>query len=61
MDKQLLEASRENHERLEKEVQLIKKERDLAISQSTQRLIAFDKENALKDLNVELKRRKDRE
>ncbi|KAJ0231520.1 Kinesin-like protein KIN-7N [Hirschfeldia incana] len=65
-DKQLLKASRESHGRLEKEVQFLKEERDsldAAISQSTQRLrvIASDKENALKDLNVEVKRRKEME
>ncbi|KAG2277082.1 hypothetical protein Bca52824_059637 [Brassica carinata] len=59
LDKLLLKASRESHERLEKEVQFLKEERDsldVAVSQSTQRLrvIASDKENALKDLNVEL-------
>ncbi|XP_056851358.1 kinesin-like protein KIN-7N isoform X2 [Raphanus sativus] len=66
LDKQLLKASRESHGRLEKEVQFLKEERDsldVAISQSTQRLrvIASDKENALKDLNVEVKRRKEME
>ncbi|KAL9310063.1 Kinesin-like protein KIN-7N [Arabidopsis thaliana] len=66
LDKQLLEASRESHEKLIKEVQFLKEERDSLdrkISQSTQRLrvIASDKENALKDLNVEVKRRKDME
>ena len=59
LDKQLLEASRESHERLEKEVQFLQEERDLAISQSTQRLTASDKENVLKDLNVEVKKRKE--
>ncbi|KAF8079579.1 hypothetical protein N665_1017s0002 [Sinapis alba] len=66
LDKQLLKASRDSHERLEKEVQFLKEERDsldVAISQSTQRLrvIASDKENALKDLYVEVKRRKEME
>ncbi|KAF3562420.1 hypothetical protein DY000_02012952 [Brassica cretica] len=66
LDKLLLKASRESHERLEKEVQSLKEERDsldVAVSQSTQRLrvIASDKENALKDLNVEVKRRKEME
>ncbi|KAF8045340.1 hypothetical protein N665_5151s0001, partial [Sinapis alba] len=61
LDKQLLEASKESHDRLEKEVQFLKEERDLAITQSAQRLIAFDKENALKDLNVEVERRKEME
>ncbi|XP_013607743.1 PREDICTED: spindle pole body component 110-like [Brassica oleracea var. oleracea] len=66
LDKLLLKASRESHERLEKEVQFLKEERDsldVAVSQSTQRLkvIASDKENALKDLKVELKRRKEME
>lgn len=66
LDKQLLEASRESHERLEKEVQFLKEERDsldVEISQSSQRLrvISHDKENALKDLNVEAKRRKEME
>lgn len=66
LDKQLLEASRESHEKLIKEVQLLKEEREslgVKISQSTQRLrvIASDKENALKDLNVEVKRRKEME
>ncbi|CAE5962599.1 unnamed protein product [Arabidopsis arenosa] len=66
LDKQLLEASRESHEKLLIEVQFLKEERDSLdrkISQSTQRLrvIASDKENALKDLNVEVKRRKDME
>ncbi|KAF2587071.1 hypothetical protein F2Q70_00036309 [Brassica cretica] len=56
LDKQLLEASRE---RLEKKVQFLKEKRDVAISQSTQRLTASDKENALKDLSVEVKRRKE--
>ncbi|KAJ4873544.1 P-loop containing nucleoside triphosphate hydrolases superfamily protein [Raphanus sativus] len=62
LDKQLLEASKESHERLEKEVQFLKEERDsldVTVSQSTHgmRVITSDKENALKDLHVELKRR----
>ncbi|XP_056844478.1 kinesin-like protein KIN-7N [Raphanus sativus] len=65
LDKQLLEASKESHERLEKEVQFLKEERDsldVTVSQSSQsthgmRVITSDKENALKDLHVELKRR----
>ncbi|KAL1218214.1 Kinesin-like protein KIN-7N [Cardamine amara subsp. amara] len=66
LDKQLLVASREGHKKLLKEVQFLKEEReafDVKISQSTQRLrvIANDKENALKDLNVEVKRRKEME
>ncbi|CAH2047327.1 unnamed protein product [Thlaspi arvense] len=66
LDKELLGASRESHERLEKEVNFLKEERDsldVAVSRSTQRLrvIANDKENALKDLNVEVKRRKEME
>ncbi|ESQ29563.1 hypothetical protein EUTSA_v10023277mg [Eutrema salsugineum] len=62
LDKQLLEASRESHERLEKEVQFLKEERD-SLDAATQRLrvIANDKENVLKDLNVEVKRRKEME
>lgn len=66
LDKQLLEASRESNEKLLKEVQFLKEERDsldIKISQSTHRLrvIASDKENVLRDLNVEVKRRKEME
>ncbi|KAH0909819.1 hypothetical protein HID58_033140 [Brassica napus] len=52
LDKLLLKASRESHERLEKEVQFLKEERDsldVAVSQS------------IRDLNVEVKRRKEME
>ncbi|CAN8241144.1 unnamed protein product [Cochlearia groenlandica] len=66
LDKQLLKASRESHERLEKEVELLKEERvslDVAISDSTRKLrvVSNDKENVLKELNVEAKRRKEME
>ncbi|KAF3530355.1 hypothetical protein DY000_02041121 [Brassica cretica] len=57
LDKQLLEASRERG--WKRKYSFLKEKRDLAISQSTQRLTASDKENALKDLNVEVKRRKE--
>ena len=57
LDKQLLEASRERG--WKRKYSFLKEKRDLAISQSTQRLTASDKENVLKDLNVEVKRRKE--
>ncbi|CAA7031273.1 unnamed protein product [Microthlaspi erraticum] len=62
----LAKASRESHERLEKEVELLKEERDsldAEISKATRRLraTASEKENVLKDLNVEVKRRKEME
>ncbi|KFK40879.1 hypothetical protein AALP_AA2G054200 [Arabis alpina] len=64
LDKQHLETSRKSHERLEKEVQSLKKEREslnAQVSQTSQRLrvVSHDKENALKDLNVEVKTRKE--
>ncbi|XP_010544008.1 PREDICTED: kinesin-like protein KIN-7N [Tarenaya hassleriana] len=61
--KQLLEDSKESYSMLEKELQLLKEERDSLVAEASQRwrMVADEKENVLKDLNVELKRRKDME
>lgn len=60
---QLLKDSRERHDTMERDYWLLKEERDSLlekVSESSQNLaaVALQKENILKDLNIEAERRK---
>ncbi|KAF2324238.1 hypothetical protein GH714_011009 [Hevea brasiliensis] len=62
LNNQLLEVSREKYTSLERELQLLKEERDSLLESSQKLALVTDqKENILKDLNSEARRRKDLE